>query len=149
MLKTISKIFLDSSVVIAALGSKSGGSSLIVSYQGGRYRCLISKAVLSEVFSKKEKLGLSKKEIENWIKRHGIIVSRAPTDEEKEQFLKVTKDLKDRHVLAAARNNQVDILLSYDRKHIIVEEVIAYMEPIKVMTPRQFLQEKPVIKESG
>jgi predicted nucleic acid-binding protein len=130
--------------VIAALGSSAGGSSLIVSHQGNRYKCLVSDDVLAETLSNIDKLKLEREDVERWIRENKIIVTASPTAEEKTCFSDIIDDLKDRHLLASAKKHKVDILLSYDRKHVVVPQVKRHLRPIRVMTPKEFLKTRPI-----
>ncbi len=144
MPKTTSKIFLDASVIIAAFGSTGGGSATILSHQGKSYQCIVSLDIIAEVLVKAKKLKTTEKELKNFINEKNVIVTASPSEEEKSLFDKVVKDKKDRHVLAAAKIHKAHFLLSYDRQHIVVEEVKKALHPTAVMTPKEFLKSKPL-----
>lgn len=144
MPKSTSRIFLDTSVILAAFGSSKGGSSLIINNQGKAYHCVVSVDIVLEALSKADKFGATEEEIKDWIGKKNILVTQSPTDREKAKFDKIVVDRKDRHVLAAVRKNRADYLLSYDRKHIVVTKVKKTLRSTKVMTPKEFLQKKPL-----
>jgi predicted nucleic acid-binding protein len=129
---------------LAAFGSTKGGSSLIIDNQGKGYRCIISLDVVIEALSKVEKFKTSEKEMKDWIKDKNILVIQSPKAEEKAKFDNIVFDRKDRHVLAAAKEIKADFLLSLDRKHIVTAKVKNSMKPTKVLTPKEFLQKKPI-----
>lgn len=144
MPKNISKIFLDTSVILTAYGSPEGGSALIIKHQGKRYRCLTSEDIVTGVLSKAAKFKTTEEKLKKWIVEKNILVTTSPDEAEKSMFAEVVKDSKDRHVLASTQKIRADILLSYDRKHILTPEIKKLLKPILVMTPKEFLQQKPV-----
>jgi len=144
MPRTTLKIFLDTSVILAAFGSPKGGSCLILDNQDKKYRCITSLDVIVEALSKVEKFKTSEKEMKGWIKDKNILITQSPKPEKKAKFDKIVVDRKDRHVLAAAKEIKADFLLSLDRKHIVTAKVKNSMNPIKVLTPKEFLQKKPI-----
>jgi predicted nucleic acid-binding protein len=142
MPKTTSKIFLDASVIIAAFGSSGGGSALIINAQGKSYRCITSLDVIAETLEKAPKLSTTEKNIIKYIRENNIYIVNSPSEGEKNKFDSIINDEKDRHVLASAEKSMVKILLSYDRKHIVVPKVKKALKPIIVTTPKDFLQKK-------
>lgn len=144
MPKSTSKIFLDASVILAAFGSPSGGSALIINYQGKAYKCITSVDIIAEVLHKSYKLKATESALKNFLKKKNILIITSPTEEQKHQFDEVVADKKDRHVLASAKESGADFLLSYDRKHIVVPKVKKALKPTKVITPKEFLTSKPL-----
>ncbi|PIR43805.1 putative toxin-antitoxin system toxin component, PIN family [candidate division WWE3 bacterium CG10_big_fil_rev_8_21_14_0_10_32_10] len=138
------RIFLDTSVIIAAYGSKKGASGTIIKNSGNKYICIISEDILYEFFSKAKKLSTSILNIENWVKEKNIYVVKSPKEKYKESYKFVVGDAKDKHVLASAHNIRAHILLSLDKKHILTEQVKKALYPTLVLTPKEFLTKKPL-----
>ena len=128
------KIFLDSSVLLAAMGSKTGGSYLVVT----TFPCLISTAIAAEVKRHAPKIGLSADQADEWMRKRVSIVSK-PSQIEEEKFASVVIDPKDVHVVAAAYFNQVNVLLTLDKKHLLTTKVKKALSPIQVLTPKELL----------
>lgn len=142
--KPTSKILLDTSVLLTAYGSSSGGSSIIINHQGEAYRCVITTTILAEALGKSEKFQTDEDALRACVTKKNILVVQSATEEEKKSFTTVVMDKKDRHVLASAKHHEVSVLLSYDRKHIVTSSIKKVLAPILVMTPKEFLIKKPL-----
>ena len=142
MQKSTYKILVDTSVLLAAYGSETGASNLILSASGKRYICLISENILEEYLSKYKKFSTSKSKMINWIQDKDIFVVENTEIEELEKFNYF--ELKDRHVIATAKKFNVDILLSLDKKHILIPGVKKALSKTLVLSPKEFLVSKPI-----
>ena len=91
--------FIDASVILAALGSKSGGSSQILKLTGARKIIgIASQAVVEEVLRNARKIGVSEREVSSLISNSLLKVISAPTSDEVEKYIDKTA-AKDAHVL--------------------------------------------------
>ena len=142
MQKRFLRIFLDTSVLLAAFGSPMGGSALIINNQGTSYRCITSLDVIVEALSKAQKLNTTEEAIKKWILDKNIIIIQSPSEQKKACFNTIVLDRQDRHVVAAAVNCKADILLSLDRKHIVTDKIKNQMKDMSIGTPKDFLQGK-------
>lgn len=136
------KVFLDSSVIIAALLSPDGGSAQILEFcEAGILKGYISTDI--------------KRECENVVKRKFpeaeanlgklIKISRLKiTKKIKPNLLRYAKDwieyLQDSKILAAAKQTEVDYLLTLDIKHFIKDSGVSGKAHIKIFTPGDFLK---------
>jgi predicted nucleic acid-binding protein len=137
------RIFIDASVFIAAAGSPSGGSALVLDIcQGRRYTAVCSQRVLLEAQTNiRDKLPP-----ETLARFHNLLAASSPTlvplateDEITRcaQFVAV----KDAHVVASALKGTADYLITLDRKHLANETTRAAGLPFQIMTPGDFLQQ--------
>lgn len=135
-------LFLDASVFIAAAGSKTGGSALILELcRHDKAKAKSSQLVLLEA----ERNIRAKMGPDALLRFYQEIASlnlelvKAPIPHEiaaKEPVI----DRKDAHVLAAAEKGGVDFLLTLDRKHFMSPKVFQAGLPFRIMTPGAFLQ---------
>lgn len=133
------KVFLDASVFIAAVGSISGGSSLILKIcRGIRYSAVTTRRVLLE----------SKKNIQKKLPSGSLLRFYKEISKLNPKIVDTPQDLgryddiislKDRHVLASAISSKASFLITLDRKHFFTEEIKNAKLPIAIMTPGEFL----------
>ena len=135
------KVFLDSSVIVAACASKTGASALILGYsRRKKLNTFVSTEVIGEARKNvKLKIGeTGKKRLSHYIKLADMRLVPSPSTEEIagcEQFI----NEKDAPILAAALRSQADFIVSLDRKHFLQPEVIKSSKPKLVLTPGDFV----------
>ena len=77
-------------------------------------------------------------------KLHRLLFSKTvrlwanPNEETIKKFRDVCRDPGDAHILAGAAISGANILLSLDKKHILVPNVIKALHPISVKSPKSF-----------
>lgn len=136
-------VFLDASVLVAAAGSPSGGSALVLEVCGGqRFAAVCSQRGLLEAQVNIR----SKLPAEALVRFYQLLAALSPTlvppvtaAEEAEYASLVAS--KDAHVIAAAVQSGADFLLSLDRKHLVNNQVRAAGLPFQVLTPGEFIQQ--------
>jgi predicted nucleic acid-binding protein len=136
----VRKIFLDSSVIIAACGSRNGAShAIIVMAEIGLFKVLISEQVIEECdrnITKKLPTALPiLKQILSSINPE-ILPNPAIADVVKWE---TTIEPKDTPILAAALLAQSDRLLSLNTKDFTPN--VAQESGLKIQTPSEFIQE--------
>jgi len=135
-------LFLDASVWIAAAGSKTGGSSLVLELgRQGQVKIVCSRHVLLEAERNiRKKLG--REALLCFYKdtaSTSLELVETPHPDEiaaQEQVI----DRKDAHVLAAAVKEEVEFLLTLDRKHFMSPKVRRAGLPFQIMTSGDFLR---------
>jgi putative PIN family toxin of toxin-antitoxin system len=140
--KTTQKIsvFVDTSVLIAALASVSGASALVLDLcEAGAVQIVISRQVLVEADRNiSSKLpGLIGK-FRRFIKNLAPLLVEDPTLSEVKKASSLIHK-KDASILAAARKSQVDYLITLDKNHFLASKERARML-VPVVTPAEFLQ---------
>ena len=135
------KIFLDSSVDVAAAISQIGGSYKLISLiSRGKLEGWINEGVVAE---SEEVIGrkFSKEKYElflNWLEKEYFKMLPFPQEEKLDQLREI--NVKDRHILISAKESRSDYLVSLDRKHILVPESQKVIPNTKIVTPKEFLQ---------
>ena len=136
------KVFLDASVFIAAAGSASGGSSLILEVcRGIRFSAVTTRRILLEA-QRNIRKKLSSEAILRFYKEIANLnpeIIRPPTEERLSKYNDIIA-FKDRHVLASAMERKATFLITLDRKHFQTEAIRQSNLPITIMTPKEFLE---------
>lgn len=140
---SVSKLFIDASVFIAAAGSPEGGSSFVLELcKQGRFRAVCTRLVLLEAERNiHRKLGA-----EALLRFYQDLAELAPTLEalptpEEIAACEPIVGEKDAHALATALKSDADVLLTLDRKHFMTEKVRDARLGLKIATPGDFLRE--------
>ncbi len=134
------RIFLDSSVIIAACGSRSGAShAVIVMAEIGLFKVLISEQVIEEcdrnITKKLPKALPIFRQILN-VTNPEILPNPSITDVAKWETLIEPKDAP---ILTAALLAQSDRLLSLNTRDFTPS--VAQQSGLKIQTPSEFIQE--------
>lgn len=132
-------VFLDTSVVLAGLASPNGGSGIIL--EGGArstFKLIVTDLIIEEGLRRIRKLKVDESLLKQLVIKNVINVIGSPADELVDRFSDLTPDPDDAHVLAGAVLAKADVLVSLDKKHILIPGVIKTLEPIKVLSPKQF-----------
>ncbi len=133
------KIYLDASVIIAALLSPTGGSAKLLEFiKSGVTAGITSQTVIDEVEEHSVKIRKSHKEIRKFIQENFIIVREPINELELETFKNLIEE-KDIHVAVGARLTSCDYLVTLDKKHLLKEKVKKILKPIKVVAPKEIL----------
>lgn len=138
--KTV-KVFLDASVLVAASASITGASAYALHLSRmKKIKALISEDVLGEakknVEQKLDETG--KQRLDVYLKLARLVLIPDP----KPETVKVAEaaiHVKDAPILAAAIAVKADVLLTLDRKHFLTKKVTDFAQPMKVMTPGDWL----------
>lgn len=128
--------FIDASVILAALGSKSGGSNLILKLiRQKKIIGITSQAVLEEVLRNAYKIKVTDREVSCVVSDSLIKVISAPTSAEVEKYISYTA-VKDAHVLAAAKKSAAEVVITLDKKHLLSKKI----KGLSILTPGEFLK---------
>ncbi|MBT9169638.1 MAG: tRNA(fMet)-specific endonuclease VapC [Syntrophomonadaceae bacterium] len=148
------RVFLDASVFIAAAGSPSGGSSLVLEVCRGQIFSAVTtrKSLLEAQRNIRKKL--SEEALLRFLRELAALDPEITSPSTKEELDRCEEliALKDRHVLAGALKSGASFLITLDRKHFQTEVIKQANLPITIMTPKDFLQwvkEKYEVSEEG
>jgi predicted nucleic acid-binding protein len=137
------RVFLDGSVLVAAAGSPSGGSALVIEIcRGQRFAAICSQRVLLEA-----QINIrSKLPTEAMVRFYQLLAALSPmlippTTAEDEARYTAWIAAKDAHVIAAAVHGGTDFLLSLDRKHLVNDRMRSAGLLFQVLTPDEFIQQ--------
>lgn len=137
------RVYFDASVIISALLSKTGGSrEMIRLVQRGFIKGLTSQSVVEEVLEedKPTKLKKQKEEIEKFIAQSGLIVRKGILEQETQPYKNLI-DIEDAHLIAGAKLTMSSYLVTLDKKHLLIKGVKNKFLPLKIVSPKEFLQE--------
>lgn len=135
------KVFLDSSVLVAACGSKTGASAFVLGYcRKGKIQGFVSVEAVGE--AKKNvllKFGeIEKKRLLYYLKMANLFIVPSSSAEEIARCEKVINS-KDAPILASAIKSSADFLLSLDKKHFFDSKVQKFTRKLKIITPGDFV----------
>ena len=137
------RVFFDASIIIAALLSKTGGSSQLFKFiKAGIITGITSQTVIEEILEedKPKKLKKSKEEIVNFITRSQLIIRKPITLEEIEPYQNLI-DVEDTHLVAGANLTKCTHLVSLDKKHVINPNVQKKFLPLRIVSPKELIEE--------
>ena len=136
------KAFFDSSVLVAASISKTGGSSYLLGLcRQKKIKGLISWDVIGEARKNINlKLGLKEKQrFIFYLKNANLKLVSEPSVEEISVCEKIIFP-KDASILAAAKKSKADYLVTLDKKHFFQPKVINFAKPLKIITPKDLIK---------
>lgn len=136
------RLLLDASVWVAAAGSATGGSALVLEIcRQGLAHAVSSRLVLLEA-ERNIARKLGNDPLLRFYEALGLLdleVVPDPTSREIEAQTRII-DAKDAHVLAAALKGGVEFLLTLDRRHFMTRAVLEAELSFAILTPGDFLR---------
>lgn len=136
----MTKVFLDSSVIIAGINSATGASQVILKLSEDRkIIASVSEIVLQEVMRNLKKK-MSEDVLIQFFKYLTRSNFRKMEFEQESEILKYQgiTNAKDIHIIAAAFKSKADYLVTLDKKHLLKLE--RNNLPFKIVTPGEFLR---------
>ena len=137
------KVFLDSSVLVAASASLTGASAYVLGFsRQKKLKCYITLDVIGEArHNINLKLGdQARKRLIFFLKFAHIQRASMPTIEMIVQTEKYI-NAKDAPILAAAKESSVQFFLTLDKKHFLNQKIKEIAKPLQIMTPGDFVQQ--------
>ncbi len=135
------RVFFDSSVIISAIISKTGGSRRLMELtKENKLTGVISQGILEEVISKTIKIRAGEREIISFVKDNGLLIREKVKETETEEFIGLVTDPKDLHVLAAAKLTKCQYLVTLDKKHLLQANTKKQFKPLQIVSPKEFLE---------
>jgi len=133
------RIFVDSSVLFAAVCSPVGGSAKLFTL--GDVILTASLVVLAEV-ERNVRAKLEDYHLDRFflLASKLNVIEQSPDNDLVVRAKKVIVE-KDAVILAEAKNSGVEILVTLDRKHFLAPLVRKFFRPGKIMTPKEVLEE--------
>lgn len=138
------RAFIDSSILIAAIGSPSGGSARVLRLaKGKKVKLFVTLEVLREtqfnIAGKFPRGKLLRFLVEVKLAKIKIVPDPTENDKAKWEIITVAKDT---HVLAGAKKANADVVLSLHKAHLLTQKVKRPF-PIPVKNTGQFLSAFP------
>jgi predicted nucleic acid-binding protein len=137
----MTRVFVDSSVLIAASYSATGASREIIRWAiRGRITLVVSDLVLKET---EKNLARKAPEALPAFRRFLDMVPFEMVHPSKEQVLGAAQytAVKDAPIVAAAKMARADHLVSLDRRHLVGIPDVAQGSGLKIVLPQQLLEE--------
>lgn len=137
------KIYFDASVIIAALLSSTGGSSQLFKYiKTGLITGITSLTAIDEIMEKEkfDKFHKTRKEIEQFILSLGLIIQEHINSDEIRPFQNQV-DKEDAHLIVGAIQTKCQYLVTLDRKHLLRKDIKDKFLPLKIVSPKELLEE--------
>jgi len=132
-------VFLDSSVIIAGLGSFKASSYAILALGHNRQLTItVSQVVRQESQDRAYKVGRLPTEVDDLLVWTNAKIFNAPTDELVEKFSNLTPDPNDRHLFASCSQIKNAVLISLDKKHILSQR--GKISSPTIFSPGEFLK---------
>lgn len=135
------KVFLDSSVLVAACASKTGASAFILGYC--RLQKIEGYLSLDTIGEARKNVNLklnktAKKRLVHFLKVANLILTPQPSTGEIVWCEQVTNP-KDAPILAAALKSPASFLVTLDKKHFLKPKVKNFASPLQIITPGEFV----------
>lgn len=137
------RVFFDASIIIAALLSPTGGSSLLFAYvKAGKIIGITTRTAIEEVLDRAhfKKLKKSKQEVEEFIAQSGLLIREAITFQEI-GFYKDVVAPEDAHLIAGAKRTKCSHLVTLDKKHLLRDDIKQKFLPLMIVSPKDLLEE--------
>lgn len=141
----MSRLFLDASVLFAAVASPSGGSARVLAEsRQGRFEAVVSRLVLLEADR-----NIRKKLPSAALTRFHLILDTVPLrvvpppSAEEIALHRLLINEKDALILAAAVASGARYLITLDRRHFMAERLRTAKLLLRIVTPGDLLQTHP------
>lgn len=132
-------VLFNASVVLAGLKSPIGGSGKLLQWvRQDKIKGIISEVIFDEVVRNAKRIGFTQEEVIKITKDIFTHPSQAPKERVVEQFKEKVLDLGDAHVLASAKEERVQFLVTLDKKHLLVFK--EKIKIFKIVTPGQLIE---------
>lgn len=133
------RVLFNASVVLAGLRSKNGASGeLLRLISIGKIDGLISQMIFDEIIRHSLKLGLDPKSVsEQVLNIFARNVTKSPDERIVEKYYSKVSDPGDAHVLASYQEEHCDILITLDKKHLLILQ--GKIKGINIYSPGEFL----------
>lgn len=134
------KIYFDASVIIAAMLSSTGGSAKLMQFvRLGEIAGVTSQTAIEEVEKHTVKIDKTLTEIRHFIQDNRIVVRKKISKTEEEPYQGLVEE-EDIHIVAGAKLTKCDFLITLDKKHLLKDEVKKLVKPVKVVSPKEYLE---------
>jgi len=136
--KPVPLVLFNASVILAAIKSPSGGSGKIAFWsKQKKIKGLVSEIIFDEALRNAVRINTEPKQISQQIRKMGIEVCIAPTLSSVNKFNSMVAYPGDAHVLASADENNVDFLVTLDKKHLLILQ--KKISQFKIVSPGELI----------
>ncbi len=133
------KVLFNASVVLAGLRSKNGASGELLKLVNNRKIIgFISQMIFEEIIRHSEKLGLDQKTVEQQVVNiFAENITKFPQEKTVGKYYSQVSDPGDAHVLASYEEEKCDVLVTLDKKHLLILQ--GKIKGINIYSPGEFL----------
>lgn len=115
------RVLFNASVILAGLKSPKGGSAKLLSFcKKGTLVGKISEIILEEILRNAPRIGFDEETIIQKISKIFPRITSPPGKALVDKYKTISLDLGDAHVLASAKEENADFLVTLDKKHLLV-----------------------------
>lgn len=140
------RILFNASVILSGLASPSGGSGKLLKWtQTGKVQGFVSEIILDEVKRHRRKLGISKSAVS--VVMRGFTVVLPPSVTNVREFEDIVIDVGDAHVLASAKEQNVEYLVTLDKKHLLALQ--KKLKVFKIVSPKELISRLKIEHGAG
>lgn len=133
------RIYLDASVIIAAMLSPTGGSAKLIQFvRLGAVAGITSQTAIAEIEEHALKIDKTLTEIRQFIQDNKVVVREKISKAEEEPYQGLV-DKEDIHIVAGAKLTKCDYLVTLDKKHLLKDEVRKLVKPMKIVNTKEIL----------
>lgn len=133
------RIYLDASVIIAAMLSPTGGSAKLIQFvRLGAVAGITSQTAIAEVEEHALKIDKTLTEIGQFIQDNKVVVREKISKAEEEPYQGLVEE-EDIHIIAGAELTKCDYLVTLDKKHLLKDEVKKLVKPMKIVNTKEIL----------
>lgn len=137
--KNIPIVLFNASVILAGLKSPSGGSAKLLRWNKERkINGLASEIIVDEALRNASRIKFSEEEVYSAINKTFRSICPPPQASLVSKFKAIVIDYGDAHVLASAKEENVDFLVTLDKKHLLVLK--NKIKIFKIVSPGELIE---------
>lgn len=132
------RVLFNASVILAGVRSLSGASgTLLRMVEKEAVTGVVSELIFDEAARHADKIGMSRIQMEERVWQIFGDIGSAPTEESVTIQKKFVIDPGDAHILATYNQERCDVLVTLDKKHLLVLQ--GKVRGMQILSPGQFL----------
>ena len=133
------KVLFNASVVLAGLRSKMGASGVLLKLvRAGKIRGIISELIFNETLKHSKKIGMDEERLgREVVEVFNNNVFKLPQEGMVEKYYPFVSDRGDAHVLASYEQEDCDVLVTLDKKHLLVLQ--GKIKGVRIVSPGELL----------
>lgn len=133
------KVFFNASVILAGIGNEQGGSGfLLKKVLIGEIEGVISELIFNEAVRHADRINHTSEDVAEKILKIFPNPTLQPSMQQVEKYLSIVVDEGDAHVLAGSKAEECDILVTLDKKHLLILK--GKIDGLDIVTPGELLE---------
>lgn len=132
------RVLFNASVVLSGINSPKGGSALLLKLvKSKKIDGIISEIIFDEILRHSPKFDLTSEEMSGICLEIFPNIGSPPSQKQVKEYIKNVIDEGDAHVLASAKKEKADILVTLDKKHLLILK--GKIKGLKIMSPGELI----------